>query len=102
MSDLCKNYSDNGDGGVVDFDGKLTIRPVFQRESLFTRINSVIYRCFVRSATITKAISEVSDGMGTYCALKDDYISDFDCCFCEYKYEIGCNCSDDDDEIFED
>lgn len=32
VSDLCKNYSDNGDGGVFGFDGKLTIRPAFQRE----------------------------------------------------------------------
>ncbi len=27
---LCKNYSDDGDGGVFGFDGKLTIRPAFQ------------------------------------------------------------------------
>ena len=26
VSDLCKNYSDNGDGGVFGYDGKLTIR----------------------------------------------------------------------------
>lgn len=30
--DLCENYSDNGDGCVVGYDGKLTIRPAFQRE----------------------------------------------------------------------
>lgn len=35
VSDLCKNYSDNGDGGVYGFDGKLTIRPAFQREFVY-------------------------------------------------------------------
>lgn len=35
MSDLCKNYSDNSDGGVVGFDGKLIIRPAFQREFVY-------------------------------------------------------------------
>lgn len=30
--DLCENYSDNGNGDVFGFDGKLTIRPAFQRE----------------------------------------------------------------------
>lgn len=33
VSDLCKNYSDNGDGGVFGFDGKLCIRPEYQRFS---------------------------------------------------------------------
>ena len=35
VSDLCKNYSDNGDGGVFGYDGKLTIRPAFQREVVY-------------------------------------------------------------------
>ena len=35
VSDLCKNYSDNGDGGVYGYDGKLTIRPSFQREFIY-------------------------------------------------------------------
>lgn len=35
VSDLCKNYSDNGDGGVFGFDGKLIIRPAFQREFVY-------------------------------------------------------------------
>lgn len=35
VADLCKNYSDNGDGGVFGFDGKLTIRPAFQREFVY-------------------------------------------------------------------
>ena len=35
VSDLCKDYSDNGDGGVFGFDGKLTIRPAFQREFVY-------------------------------------------------------------------
>ena len=35
VSDLCKNYLDNGDGGVVGYDGKLTIRPAFQREFVY-------------------------------------------------------------------
>ena len=50
---------------------------------------------------MTRVISEVSDGMGMYCALKGDYISDFDCCFYEYRYEIGCNYRDN-DNIFDD
>ena len=28
--DLCKYYSDNGDGGVFGHDGKRTIKPAFQ------------------------------------------------------------------------
>lgn len=32
IADLTKNYKDDGDGGVVGYDGKLTIRLVFQRE----------------------------------------------------------------------
>lgn len=35
VSDLCENYSDNGDSGVFGFDGKLTIRPAFQREFVY-------------------------------------------------------------------
>lgn len=35
VSDLCENYSDNGDGGVFGLDGKLTIRPAFQREFVY-------------------------------------------------------------------
>lgn len=35
VSDLYKNYSDNGDGGVVGYDGKLTIRPAFQRKFVY-------------------------------------------------------------------
>lgn len=35
VSDLCKNYKDDGDGGVFGYDGKLTIRPAFQREFIY-------------------------------------------------------------------
>lgn len=35
ISDLCKNYSDDGDGGVFGYDGKLTIRPAYQREFVY-------------------------------------------------------------------
>lgn len=35
VSDLCENYSDNGDGGVFGLNGKLTIRPAFQREFVY-------------------------------------------------------------------
>lgn len=35
VSDLCKNYLDNNDGGVFGYDGKLTIRPSFQREFVY-------------------------------------------------------------------
>ena len=35
ISDLCKNYSDDGEGGVFGLDGKLTIRPEYQREYVF-------------------------------------------------------------------
>lgn len=36
VSDPCENYSDNGDGSVFGFHGKLTIRPAFQ-VSLFIK-----------------------------------------------------------------
>ncbi len=32
---LTKGYKDDGEGGVVGFDGKLTIRPAFQREFIY-------------------------------------------------------------------
>lgn len=35
IADLTKGYKDDGDGGVVGFDGKLTIRPAFQREFVY-------------------------------------------------------------------
>lgn len=30
VSDLCKNYSDDGDDGVYGCDGKLTIKPALR------------------------------------------------------------------------
>lgn len=35
VSDLCEGYSDDGDGGVYGYDGRLTIRPPFQREFVY-------------------------------------------------------------------
>lgn len=35
VADLVENYSDDGDGGVFGYDGKLTIRPAFQREFVY-------------------------------------------------------------------
>lgn len=35
IADLTKNYKDDGDGGVFGYDGKLTIRPAFQREFVY-------------------------------------------------------------------
>lgn len=36
VADLTKGYNDDGDGGVVGFNRKLTIRPSFQREFCFS------------------------------------------------------------------
>ena len=33
VADLCKNYKDDGDDGVYAYDGKLTVRPAYQREN---------------------------------------------------------------------
>lgn len=35
IRELVKDYSDDGDGGVVGFDGKLDIRPPYQREFVY-------------------------------------------------------------------
>lgn len=35
IADLTKNYKDDGDGGVYGYDGRLTIRPSFQREFVY-------------------------------------------------------------------
>lgn len=35
VSDLCKNYSDNGDGGVYAYDGRTCVRPAYQREYVY-------------------------------------------------------------------
>ena len=35
IADLTKNYKDDGDGGVFGYDGRLTIRPSFQREFVY-------------------------------------------------------------------
>lgn len=44
VADLTKNYKDDGDGGVFGYDGRLTIRPSFQREFVYKdkQRNSVI------------------------------------------------------------
>ena len=36
VSELCKDYSDDGDGGVYGYGGNLIIRPSFQREFVFS------------------------------------------------------------------
>lgn len=35
VADLCKNYKDDGDGGIYAYDGKLTVRPAYQREFVY-------------------------------------------------------------------
>ena len=35
VEELTKNYKDDGDGGVFGLDGKLTIRPAYQREFIY-------------------------------------------------------------------
>jgi hypothetical protein len=35
VADLAKNYSDNGEGGVAGYDGRLDIRPAYQREFVY-------------------------------------------------------------------
>ena len=35
VAELCKNYKDDGDGGVFAYDGKLTVRPAYQREFVY-------------------------------------------------------------------
>ena len=35
IADLTKNYKDDGDGGVIGYNGRLVIRPSFQREFIY-------------------------------------------------------------------
>ena len=35
VSDLCENYSDNGDGGVYAYNGRTCVRPAYQREFVY-------------------------------------------------------------------
>lgn len=35
IDELCRNYEDDGDGGVVGYDRRLVIRPPFQREFVY-------------------------------------------------------------------
>lgn len=42
ISDLTKNYKDDGDGGVFGLDEKLTIRPAY-RENLFITTNRELW-----------------------------------------------------------
>ena len=35
IRELSKNYTDNNDGGVTGYDGKLDIRPIYQREFVY-------------------------------------------------------------------
>lgn len=37
VSELVAGYTDDGEDGVFGFGGKLSIRPAYQRESLFIR-----------------------------------------------------------------
>lgn len=44
IRDLCKNYKDDGDDGVFAYDGKLCVRPKYQREFVYkdNKRNAVI------------------------------------------------------------
>lgn len=44
IRDLVRNYSDDGDGGIFGYNGRLTIRPAYQRE--------FVYGCKQRDAVI--------------------------------------------------
>lgn len=48
VAELTKNYRDNGDGGVYGYDGRLTIRPAYQREFVYKdkQRNAVIETVF--------------------------------------------------------
>ena len=35
VRELCKNYSDDGEGGVFGYNNRLTIRPAYQREFIY-------------------------------------------------------------------
>ena len=35
VSELCKGYTDDGEGGVFAYDGKLCVRPAYQREFVY-------------------------------------------------------------------
>lgn len=35
IAELCKNYEDDGEGGVFAYDGNLTVRPAYQREFVY-------------------------------------------------------------------
>lgn len=35
ISELCEGYRDDGDGGVFAYNGKLTVRPAYQREFVY-------------------------------------------------------------------
>lgn len=45
VGDLTKDYSDNGDNGVVGYGGKLDIRPPYQRDYVYKgdQRDAVIY-----------------------------------------------------------
>ena len=45
VSELCQGYTDDGDGGVYGYCGKLTIRPSYQREFIYKdkKRDAVIY-----------------------------------------------------------
>lgn len=53
IADLTKNYKDDGDGGVFGFDGKLTIRPAFQREFVYIEDTKMS-----KTATVERALTE--------------------------------------------
>ena len=36
INELVENYSDNAEGGVIGYDGKLDIRPPYQREFCYS------------------------------------------------------------------
>lgn len=47
VKDIFDGYADNGDNGVFAYDGRLAIRPAYQRENLYivqNRLNLLFIR----------------------------------------------------------
>lgn len=66
VGDLIKGYSDNGEGGVVGFDGKLDIRPPYQREFVYNDAQRDAVINTVRNGYPLNVMYWADHGDGTY------------------------------------
>ena len=69
VEELVEDYDDDGDGGVTGYDGKLDIRPPFQRE--------FVYNPKERNAVIDSILKEFPLNVMYWADREDGHVRDY-------------------------